>query len=277
MMTGTAARSRQTGRRPPRFAAALTLFILWLPAGALAQVPQAKFGSWAEETHIGLCQCIADHKAMHRSFLTGAQACQTACGTQAYSFMPLRQDALAICPPKELYVVLPNADGRPGAGAITVSGETTNTTLDRAYAAAAGLGGGEPASMPLSANESDAMFSRAIGARPILPRRFTIHFALGSTRPGAESAADYQALLKDIKSRSAFEIEVAGYTDTVSGTSVNEKLSLDRANAIAAALIRDGVDRHAVAVTGYGKQFLAIPTSDEVPELRNRRVEVWVR
>jgi OOP family OmpA-OmpF porin len=266
---------RRTRRHWLGWAAALA--VLWLPAGALAQVPQAKFGGWAEETHVGLCQCTDDHKAMHRSCLTGAAACQTACGTRIYSFMPLRQDALAICPPKELYVVLPNADGRPGAGAITVSGAATNTTLDTAYAAAAGLGNGEPATVPLAASETERVFSRAIGARPILPRRFTLHFALGSTRPGADSTADYQALLKDIRSRPVYEIEVAGYADTVAGSAVNEKLSLDRANAVAATMIRDGVDRRAVAVTGYGKQFLAIPTADEIPEVRNRRVEVWVR
>jgi outer membrane protein OmpA-like peptidoglycan-associated protein len=169
---------------------------------------------------------------MRRSCLTGGEACQAACNSKLYSFMPLRQDALSVCPPKEVYVVLPNADGRPGVGAITVSGEKTSTTLDRAYAAAAGLGGGDPATLPMTESETDGMFKRAIGARPILPRRFIINFALGSAQPGAESAAGYQALLNDIRDRPVYEIEVAGYTDTVSGPSVNQKLSLDRANVI---------------------------------------------
>lgn len=264
----------------------LWLFVPWFPGEAFGQAPTSAppnpagpdAPAWSAEAHVGLCQCIADHATLRRTCLTSRQECQATCSNVIYSFLPLTRDALSICPPKELYVVLPNADGRPGSGAITVSGATTNTTLDKSYAAAAGLPGGkEPASVAMSSSETEVVFSRAIGARPILPQHFTIHFALGSAVPGPEAATDYQALLKDIKSRSVYEIEVAGYTDTISAQALNQKLSLDRATAIAAAMIRDGVDKRAVAITGYGKQFLAYPTADEVAEARNRRVEVWVR
>src|SRR5205814_6996937 len=75
---------------------------------------------------VGLCQCIADHTAMHMRCLPNAHSCQRVCASSLYSFVPASGTDRAACPPQEQYpeeryVVLPNADGRPGSGATTVT------------------------------------------------------------------------------------------------------------------------------------------------------------
>jgi outer membrane protein OmpA-like peptidoglycan-associated protein len=209
--------------------------------------------------------------------MAGAPACETACASPVYVFLPLSQNALTMCPPTELYVVLPNADGRPGAGAIEVQDGKAPMMLNQAYGAGVAMPGGDTASVPMPATEAQTIFARAIAGRPILPRTFRLYFETGTIKPTTEGEAEYRKALADIRARPVYEIEVSGHTDTVAGDTVNQKLSLDRATAIRQALIHDGIDERAIAITGRGKTTLAVRTGDNVAEPRNRRVEVLVR
>jgi outer membrane protein OmpA-like peptidoglycan-associated protein len=72
-------------------------------------------------------------------------------------------------------------------------------------------------------------------------------------------------------------VEVIGHTDTLGDMAYNQRLSLDRAGAIRGSLVRDGLDPNAISIAGRGKLDLLVPTGDQVPEPRNRRVEITVR
>jgi outer membrane protein OmpA-like peptidoglycan-associated protein len=58
---------------------------------------------------------------------------------------------------------------------------------------------------------------------------------------------------------------------------MNLQLSLARARAVAALLAAAGVDPASLEITSHGEANLLVPTGDNVPEPRNRRVEVTVR
>lgn len=227
---------------------------------------------------IGLCQCTANRASLQLRCVTTAAACEAFCTSTTYSLLPLSQNALTICPPAEVYVVLPNADGRSGAGAIEVGDGTTVVAVDEAYGAAASLGASaDVAAVSLASSESQALFARAIAARPILPRTFKLYFNTGSNQITAAGTAEYRKALTDIKARPIYEVEVIGHTDTVAGDALNQKLSVDRAAAVRQMLIGDGIDERRIAVTGRGKTLLDVRTSDNVAEERNRRVEISVR
>lgn len=181
---------------------------------------------------------------------------------------------LAGCPRQALYVVLPNEEG--GAGAITVDDGRTVTTLDQPYAAAESrAGNSEP--VDESRGNISVIFRRAIAAQPILPHRFRLYFVLGSDELTTESAIAYHAVFNDVSWRPVYQVEVIGYTDTLGDLPYNQTLSLDRASAIRAALVRDGADPAAISVAGRGKLDPLVPTADQVAEPRNRRVEITVR
>ena len=72
-------------------------------------------------------------------------------------------------------------------------------------------------------------------------------------------------------------IEVNGYTDTSGTPQYNQGLSIRRAQAVAAELVKDGVPKGAIAIQGFGETHLLVPTGPGVREPRNRRVEIIIR
>ena len=71
-------------------------------------------------------------------------------------------------------------------------------------------------------------------------------------------------------------IEVNGYTDTSGTPKYNQGLSVRRAEAVAAELVRDGVPRNAITIQGFGETHLLVPTGPGVREPQNRRVEIII-
>lgn len=72
-------------------------------------------------------------------------------------------------------------------------------------------------------------------------------------------------------------IEVNGYTDTSGSPQYNMGLSIRRANAVKAELIKDGVPANAITTQGFGETHLLVPTGQGVREPQNRRVEIIIR
>ena len=72
-------------------------------------------------------------------------------------------------------------------------------------------------------------------------------------------------------------IEVNGYTDTSGTPQYNMGLSIRRANAVKAELIKDGVPANVITTQGFGETHLLVPTGPGVREPQNRRVEIVIR
>ena len=72
-------------------------------------------------------------------------------------------------------------------------------------------------------------------------------------------------------------IEVNGYTDTSGTKEYNQRLSVRRADAVAAELVKDGVPKSALTIQGFGQTHLLVPTADGVREPQNRRVEIIIQ
>lgn len=67
---------------------------------------------------------------------------------------------------------------------------------------------------------------------------------------------------------------VWGHTDTAGPVPYNQRLSERRAETVARYMESRGVSRSRMQIQGYGETRLAVPTPDNTPEQRNRRVEV---
>ncbi|HET9019745.1 MAG TPA: OmpA family protein, partial [Acetobacteraceae bacterium] len=72
-------------------------------------------------------------------------------------------------------------------------------------------------------------------------------------------------------------IEVNGYTDTSGTPQYNQKLSIRRAQNVAAELVKDGVPENEITVQGFGENHLLVPTGNGVREPQNRRVEIILK
>lgn len=82
------------------------------------------------------------------------------------------------------------------------------------------------------------------------------------------------ALAQVAKQHGNGAIEIDGFTDTTGSQKHNDKLSVARAEAVAAELSHDGVDTARIQTRGYGERELAVETPDNTPEAKNRRVVV---
>lgn len=182
---------------------------------------------------------------------------------------------VSACAPRLLVVVLPDEDGK--VGAVTVGEGSDAVLLDSALAAAKVRSGSKVESATVTNDEVDGIFSAALAAQPIPPKRFRLYFVRDSDDLTPESEQEFETVFDDIALRSAYEIQVTGHTDTTGVESYNAQLSVRRAAAIRDKLVARGISAELVEVYGRGEWDLYIRTEDETTEPQNRRVEVMVR
>lgn len=75
----------------------------------------------------------------------------------------------------------------------------------------------------------------------------------------------------------AVRILVSGNADRVGTEDYNQTLSLQRAEAVKAELVADGLDERLIFVAGRGDRDLAVPTPQGVRERENRRAVIDIR
>jgi OmpA-OmpF porin, OOP family len=73
------------------------------------------------------------------------------------------------------------------------------------------------------------------------------------------------------------QIAVNGYADTSGTPQYNQGLSMRRAQAVAAELVKDGVNKGAIAIKAFGDTVLLVQTGAGVREPQNRRVEIIIK
>ncbi len=72
-------------------------------------------------------------------------------------------------------------------------------------------------------------------------------------------------------------IEVSGHADRTGSAAYNQRLSVRRAEAVAAELVRRGIARNEMTIQGFGFDRPLVPTAMGVREPQNRRVEIVLR
>jgi OOP family OmpA-OmpF porin len=175
---------------------------------------------------------------------------------------------------KELVVLLPGEDGQVGAVAIAEPQRTT--LLDTPLGAAKIDTKGHVKKDTLSEEEVKRTFAEALAARPPKALSFILYFEK-STEIMPDSRATLVDLLAEVAKRQAVEVQITGHTDRVGKVEDNDRLSMERAEAIRDVLINNGLHASFIRVVGRGEREPLIPTPDEQVEPRNRRVEVIVR
>lgn len=174
-----------------------------------------------------------------------------------------------------MYVLLPGKG--PSAGALTVTSGDETRTLDQPYAAARVSRPGSVSGEKTSEAEVQQNFGPALAAQPARPVSFYLYFLADKDEFTPESKQVVAQLFAEIARRPAPEIVVIGHTDRVGTVLYNDALSLRRAERVRDELVKLGIPRPRILVAGRGEREPEVPTADEVPEPRNRRVEINVR
>lgn len=105
-----------------------------------------------------------------------------------------------------------------------------------------------------------------------MPSGLTFDFNSASVKSDIRPALDQVA--QTLNSYPSTFIDVSGHTDAIGTDAVNQRLSEQRANAVADYLGYRGINRARVATRGYSKQFPIASNDTEEGRSQNRRVEI---
>ncbi len=104
------------------------------------------------------------------------------------------------------------------------------------------------------------------------PAAVTFDFNAASIKPEMRPALDQ--VVQTLTAYKSTFVDVAGFTDAVGTDTVNQKLSEQRAQAVADYLAYQGIARARLAIRGFGKQLPIAPNDNETGRAQNRRVEI---
>lgn len=185
---------------------------------------------------------------------------------------------VAPAPPRaDVIVLLPDPeDGSLGSASVTTpQGRVDLTEARAASRVVAGRAPGAPTH--ITDDELKRRFGDALAARPPAPRQFLLYFETGGDSLTSESQALVPEIVEFVRNRPAPDVTAIGHTDTTGDIDSNFDLGMRRAELIRDLLVKSGLDAAQIEVASHGEADLLVRTPDNIPEPRNRRVEVTVR
>lgn len=178
--------------------------------------------------------------------------------------------------PGSKVVLLPQEDGK--VGAVIVKTGTQQQLVSSAFGSATAAPSGAITVQSEDPASVRAHYAATLDARPHAPVSFVLYFEFGSATDIAPAFRPVlEELLAAMPSYPAPEVTVIGHTDRVGKLEDNDALSLQRARTVRDLLVHAGVQADAIAIAGRGEREPVVATDDEVPEAKNRRVEVNLR
>jgi outer membrane protein OmpA-like peptidoglycan-associated protein/opacity protein-like surface antigen len=111
---------------------------------------------------------------------------------------------------------------------------------------------------------------------PELPVLYRVFFDWDKADITSESARTLQEAANTAKAVPVTRIVATGHADRSGTERYNMALSLRRASAVKAMLIRDGVPENQIVILGRGERENLVPTPDGAREMLNRRVEIVI-
>jgi hypothetical protein len=121
---------------------------------------------------------------------------------------------------------------------------------------------------------SDVMLAQA-GATTQM-KKHLVFFDWDKAVLTAEAKKVVATAADDFKKTGAARLTATGHTDTSGPADYNMRLSIRRAEAVKAELVRLGVPANVITTVGKGQTQLLVPTPDNVREAQNRRVEIEI-
>lgn len=164
------------------------------------------------------------------------------------------------------------ADGAPIVGALVgaLAGGAVGKYMDRQRAELKQKLEAEERNKQLSVNTmADGSLNVAVAA--------DVTFDTGQAVLKPQAMAALDKLATTITDYNSTVIHVVGHTDAVGTPAVNQTLSERRAASVANYLTGRGVPVQRLREEGRGENELLVRTADNVPEARNRRVDIVIK
>lgn len=109
------------------------------------------------------------------------------------------------------------------------------------------------------------------------PDTYLVFFDWNKYNLTSEALGIIRTAAANAKKSGSAKIEVTGYADTSGPADYNLRLSRKRADAVKAALVKEGIGAKNITTVGKGETELLVPTPDGVREPQNRRARIVIR
>ena len=185
--------------------------------------------------------------------------------------------AVTGCSKKTTVVLLPDPDGK--VGKVVVATEAGEVEINQEREATTVKGDNNLPAAPAIVSEAtvDKEFGKVLAVLPQPPQHFILYFKIESTQLTWTSKKVMPDIFKVVDEKESEHISVIGHADTAGDAQYNLRLSRRRAAAVKKMLVAGGVSSEYITSTSHGENNPLVKTADNVPERRNRRVEVVVR
>jgi OOP family OmpA-OmpF porin len=178
--------------------------------------------------------------------------------------------------PPDRIILLPDPEGK--VGAVIVHSATGEQTINKAYAGVDVTSNGAIETTMDSQAAVQTRYAELLAARPPRPVTYTICFLFDSaTDLAPESVATVKQLKAVLATWPAPEVLVVGHTDLAGTQEWDDKLSMRRAQTVAAFLVKQGIPAQQIETAGRGKREPLVPTAEGVPNRMNRRVVITIQ
>lgn len=181
--------------------------------------------------------------------------------------------AVTACATDKL-TLLENEPGHDTGAVAVIDKKGRETLVDQVNAQAALRNG---PSKVRQLKELRPEYTSLIGSLPPQARAFVITFPVGSSDIPADQRAILEQIRTELSTRPGAQIEVAGFTDSTGSDTLNDKISLDRAQSVVGQLVGFGFPVDAEDAVGRGEDEARAKLGDEVANDGYRRVEVIIR
>jgi len=179
--------------------------------------------------------------------------------------------------PASVFVLLPDDSGHIGQLTVSSPGGTQELTRPGEAVRVSARAQAPAAPFAMRPEEVIRIFGAAIAAQPGPPARFVLYFEDDSDTLTADSQARLDEVVRSVAERRAIDVSIIGHTDTVGTRAYNFRLGLRRALRVQEAIRALPIGESILRIDSHGKDAPLVQTGDNVPEPRNRRVEVTVR
>ena len=103
-----------------------------------------------------------------------------------------------------------------------------------------------------------------------------INFKTGSAKLSSESLEQTKNIADILKAFPTATLKIGGYTDNTGDPAANLNLSLNRAEAVKAAIVTDGIEARRLDAEGYGKEHPIASNDTDEGKAQNRRIAIRV-
>jgi outer membrane protein OmpA-like peptidoglycan-associated protein len=187
-----------------------------------------------------------------------------------------RDAAISNCKDATTVILMPDEDGKVGTLAVKAGEKAQTINQAFQYTTASGKASKlEPAKI-MDEKQFNKQFSGILASQPPKPAHFILYFVSGSTNLTEESKALIPQVLKAAKERQPSEVSIVGHSDATGSARINLKISSERAQAVEKLLKSTDSAPASIYLRFHGENDPLVPTPDNVPEPKNRRVEIMI-